>query len=437
VIRCATALLALLTLGPPASAGGDAAEPVDLLADGLDAWAYSDDTQADAWTLEDGVLRTTGKPNGYIRTKANYDSFVLELDILHEKRGNSGVLLRGTGPDKVWPKSIEAQGMKDNLGDIFLIGGFKADAGDRLKGRRIPKLHETNEKPVGEWNHYAITLDGDALELRVNGEPQNKVAGVERGPGFIGLQSEGVPVRFKNLKLTPIKRDSAERASARVPEDQPIVLFNGTDLTGWSGKPEFWRVEDGAIVGQTTRDKKTKGNTFLIYTGDESLDTPPTFGDFELTFEWKLEGKNNSGVQYRGQHRGNFVVGGYQYDIQNNVDQHAKLYDEKGRGRIAMPLERVTMTEAGEKRVTGNTVEDSALKAAFKHGDRWNAGRIVARGHVLLHDVNGVLCIELKDEDDKAREMTGIIALQLHAGAPMTVRFRNIRLRDLSIETAD
>ena len=70
-----------------------------------------------------------------------------------------------------------------------------------------------------------------------------------------------------------------------------ISLFNGTDLTDWQGDERFWRVEDGAIVGQTTTDNPTKKNTFLVYTGD-------TVDDFELRFSYRVKG-GNSGVQYR------------------------------------------------------------------------------------------------------------------------------------------
>lgn len=69
------------------------------------------------------------------------------------------------------------------------------------------------------------------------------------------------------------------------------ALFNGKDLSGWDGLSQFWRVENGAIVGQTTEDNKAPHNTFLIYRGG-------SFGNFEMRFQYKVDGQN-SGMQYR------------------------------------------------------------------------------------------------------------------------------------------
>jgi hypothetical protein len=109
------------------------------------------------------------------------------------------------GEDKVWPKSIEAQGMFKNMGDIFNIGEFpmKTDPA-RTKGRHTPKMHPTNEGGVGEWKVYEITLDGGNLEIAVNGLVQNTATECWETPGKICLQSEGAEVEFRNIVLVPI-----------------------------------------------------------------------------------------------------------------------------------------------------------------------------------------------------------------------------------------
>ena len=98
----------------------------------------------------------------------------MKLEFRHITKGNGGVLLRITGDDKVWPKSIEAQGMLGNVGDIFTIDNFplKADPA-RTTGRHTKKMNASSEKPLGGWNQYEIKLDGGNLELRVNGLIQN------------------------------------------------------------------------------------------------------------------------------------------------------------------------------------------------------------------------------------------------------------------------
>jgi hypothetical protein len=116
--------------------------------------------------------------------------------------GNSGVLLRVVGPDQVWPKSIEAQLESRSAGDIWNIGDFPMRAEpSRTDGRHTTKVSPTNEKPLGEWNNYAILLDHGRLELRVNGEVQNVAQDCEVVAGKIGLQSEGAHIEFRNIRI--------------------------------------------------------------------------------------------------------------------------------------------------------------------------------------------------------------------------------------------
>ena len=128
---------------------------------------------------------------------------MLRVQVRHLSKGNGGVLVRMVGEDKVWPKSVEAQGMSDHLGDIFTIGGFPLQTG-RSRGRYTPKLHPSNEKPLGEWNIYEIILDGGDLEIKVNGLVQHCGTDCSEMPGKICLQSEGSQMEYRNIVLIPI-----------------------------------------------------------------------------------------------------------------------------------------------------------------------------------------------------------------------------------------
>jgi len=160
------------------------------------------------WSVKDGVLQCAGRPIGYIETIELYDNFVLELDWRFDPakgEGNSGVLLRTIGDDKVWPKSMEAQLHSKNAGDFWNIEEYKATVdAKRTDGRHTVKLHETNEKPLGEWNHYRIVVNQGTIELWVNGLLQNVATGVEVNKGRIALQSEGAYIEFKDIVLHPI-----------------------------------------------------------------------------------------------------------------------------------------------------------------------------------------------------------------------------------------
>lgn len=214
----------------------------------------------------------------------------------------------------------------------------------------------------------------------------------------------------------------AAAGAARAADTDPsfVPIFTGTSLDGWEGKPEFWRVEDGVIVGETTAEQPTKGNTFLIW-------RQGLVDDFELVLKYRLR-NHNSGVQYRSKDLGGFVVGGYQADIHEG-QYTGILYDEKGsRGIVTQRGQRVTVGPDGAKKPGEPIGDAAALLKKVKPGD-WNEMRIVARGNVLQHFINDELMSETIDDQPDKRSFQGVLALQLHAGPPMKVEFKDIRLR--------
>ena len=171
----------------------------------LSGWTVPFENCKDTFSVKDAAIDVTGKPAGYIRTEKDYTNYVLRVQIRHIRKCNCGVLVRMTGQDKVWPKSIEAQGMKDNMGDIWNIDQFPMKAAeDRTKGRRTVKMHETNERPVGEWNQYEIYLNQGDLKIYVNNLLQNEATDCQVVPGKICLQSEGGAIQYRNIVMIPI-----------------------------------------------------------------------------------------------------------------------------------------------------------------------------------------------------------------------------------------
>ena len=162
------------------------------------------------WSVVDGVVHCNGKERGYMRTKEQYSDYRLRLQWRFPgEPGNSGVLLHIQLPDMVWPKSIESQLHHENAGDFWVIEGAEfeehADPDNkRVNGRRTIKLHDSSEKPVGEWNQYEIVCDGDTIKSYVNGVLQNEANGCSITKGYIGLQSEGAPIQFREIILEPL-----------------------------------------------------------------------------------------------------------------------------------------------------------------------------------------------------------------------------------------
>jgi hypothetical protein len=213
----------------------------------------------------------------------------------------------------------------------------------------------------------------------------------------------------------------------------PKPLFNGKDLTGWEGNTELWTVKDGVITGQTTAEKPVSGNTFLIWKGGE-------VADFELTFKYRMTPGNekkfvNSGVQYRSKvvDLKNWVVAGYQADFEYGTKYSGILYEEKGRGILAERGQKVTITQGAEPskpkiEVTGETGKSEDIQAAIDK-DGWNEYRVVVSGNHLQHFINGKATVDVTDETAEGAKK-GILALQLHAGAPMKVEFKDLILTE-------
>ncbi|MES2657807.1 MAG: DUF1080 domain-containing protein [Verrucomicrobiota bacterium] len=222
-------------------------------------------------------------------------------------------------------------------------------------------------------------------------------------------------------------------ASATLAPAAEKKLFNGKDLTGWKGQSEFWSVKDGAITGQTTKEVPVKENTFLIWDGE--------VGDFMLTLKYKIvdengkaDGFGNSGIQYRGKvvNPAYSVVAGYQADFEVGKTYSGILYEEKGRGILAQRGQEVVISESEDPNkpkieVTGEAGKSDEIQAGIKPGD-WNEYKIVARGGHLEHFINGKKTVDVTDKTAVGAK-TGVLALQLHAGNPMTVQFKDIVLK--------
>ena len=177
----------------------------------LKGWhIYLKDADADpksVWKVQDGELWCSGNPVGFLRTKEEYSDYKLVLEWRWlEKPGNSGVLLGMSSEEKIWPLCMEAQLMHTRAGD-FVGMGCDFNENKNTKGafiRYAPRMNDSSEKELGGWNKYEIVCKGDTIEVTVNGQLQNKATGVSLHKGYIGLQSEGVPIMFRNIKLTPL-----------------------------------------------------------------------------------------------------------------------------------------------------------------------------------------------------------------------------------------
>ena len=280
-----------------------------------------------------------------------------------------------------------------------------------------------------------------------------------RGPIIAALAFEdrtGFESMFNGSSLAPgeeqARAEAAKREQERLAEEarakaagQPVEAGRGrgrgrggvggaqiSRFQDWDGDPQFWRVENGVIVGESTPEKRVGPNTFLIWQGGAP-------GDFELKAEIRMN-STNSGIQYRsrlipasqgqagGQPGHRWRLAGYQMDMDFGNVYPGQLYEEAGRGFLA---ERGTMTyiaQDGTKSKIGDLKTDAEIKAAFKPGD-WNQFHLIARANTLVHIVNGIVTAVCVDDDLKGRSLGGLIGFQLHTGDPMKLELRNLAIK--------
>lgn len=216
-------------------------------------------------------------------------------------------------------------------------------------------------------------------------------------------------------------------------------MFDGKTLKGWEGDTRFWKVENGAIVGEEAEDNKSllTANTFLIWQGGQP-------SNFELEAKYRISENGNSGVQYRSEIVSGVPFGmkGYQLDIDGGNVYTGQNYEERARTILAFPGQKVKLPEvsgsvneyAKKNQWTASIVDGSlgnrdSLRALIREG--WNSLKIVANGYHLQHYINGVLMCDVTDDDIVNRKPKGLIGLQLHAGHVMKVEFKDLRIRKL------
>jgi hypothetical protein len=212
-------------------------------------------------------------------------------------------------------------------------------------------------------------------------------------------------------------------------------IFDGT-LKQWDGDPEFWRVEGGALIGESTQEHVVKENTFLIWRGGEPR-------DFELKLQFRIN-STNSGIQFRSVRvaqgtpdgepkvEGKWVLKGYQADIDFANQWTGQIYEERGRGFLAMRGQAVYIPDGATRPKTIGVLQQGAddLKRIIKIND-WNHVHIIARGNTMTQILNGTVTSIVIDDDTKNRAMSGLIGFQLHVGPPMKAEFRDIWLKRL------
>ncbi|WP_276167329.1 3-keto-disaccharide hydrolase [Zobellia alginiliquefaciens] len=248
---------------------------------------------------------------------------------------------------------------------------------------------------------------------------------------------------FVNSQSCIEKKQTFSESKNKVPKqnDGFVDIFDGETLAGWKGDTNYWRVENGNLVGEVTPETLLKRNTFIVWQGNQP-------SDFELKLEFKITEAGNSGINYRSNLIDTipYALKGYQADIDGLRKYTGQNYEEKKRATLAYRGESVHIKSEDNPEASGSlkaniknncwqsrevvgSLEDSdSLKTKIKSED-WNKMHLVIKGNRLQHYVNGFLMSDVLDNDTVNRKLKGYLGVQVHVGPPMKVEFRNIRLK--------
>jgi putative heme-binding domain-containing protein len=237
--------------------------------------------------------------------------------------------------------------------------------------------------------------DGNSIQLQTETElltlPKSQITFQKQQD--ISMMPEGLIAGLKNDEVRDLVAylGTSRQVPMLATKQNQNGLFNGKDLTGWSGDAKLWRVENGEIVGKTS--EGLKHNAFLF--------SDMASADFRLTLKMKLTpNEANSGIQFRSSSLPDGEARGYQADA--GKGWWGKLYEENGR--------KLLWDKSGEQHAKPN---------------EWNDYEIVAVGPRVRTYINGKLCVDLDDPDGAKR---GVFGLQIHSGGPTEVRFKDIKL---------
>jgi hypothetical protein len=293
-----SALLLLLAIGCSSSPKTDADGFVPLF-NGKDFTGWKQVNCApETFRVEDGIIISTGKPTGVMRTERMYENYVIELDWMHMKKGgNAGLFVHsGAFPAKGTPftKGHEIQvldgdspdGVWTGHGDVFSIHGatFEPDRA-HPKGwmRCLPSEKRAN--PFGQWNHYRVTVNDGAIKLEVNGKEVSGGTKCKPRKGYICLESEGSECRFKNIRIKELPSTNPPAEEVAEADQGFKSLYTGLDFRGWkvgSEGPDDWKSRDWRFEGS--------GKGGVLYTEKK-------YGSFLMIFDWQAPRKGRPEIR--------------------------------------------------------------------------------------------------------------------------------------------
>jgi hypothetical protein len=357
------------------------------------------------WKVIDGNLVNDGQ-GVYLTTDREYGDIELLIDYKTVPKADSGIYLRGTPQVQIWDSTEESK---------FQIGADKGSGGLWNNSAGAPGKDPLvlADKPFGQWNHFRIVQVGARTSVWLNGEMVVDHAIMENfwdrelplfRNGKIQLQTHGGEIQWRNVFIREIEAEEANQILAAQYAENYVPLFNGQDLSGWTGSLDSYEVVDGSI-----QCKSGKGG--VLHTAQE-------FADFDVILEFQLPPGGNNGLAIRYPGSGDAAYGGMceLQILDDNSEKYATLdprqYHGSAYGMVA------------------------AQRGFLRPQGEWNFQHVSVKGSTIRVELNGTLILDA--DLSKVEEFMGD---RPHPGKDRTtgsfgfaghsdpVRFRNIAIQ--------
>ncbi len=369
------------------------------------AQAKADEDMRAHWKVVDGVLCFDGKGHSLCTAK-DYGDFEMFVDWKIEAGGDSGIYLRGSPQVQIWDTASRNVGAQVGSGGLY----------NNKKGPSKPL--KMADQPVGQWNTFRIIMIGELVTIYLNDVLVVENVAMENywerdkpiyPVGQIELQSHGSQLYFRNVFIREIPREKSKNKLTEKEKSKGFVrLFNGRDMTGWTGDTKGYSAKDGKIVLDP---KLSSGN---LYTVGE-------YGDFILRFEFRLTPGANNGLAIRTPLSGNPAYEAMELQIlDNTAPKYKELKPYQFHGSIygVVPAKRGYLKPIGE----------------------WNSEKVIAKGRRIKVILNGVTIVDADIEEASTpktmdgRDHPGLKRDKGHigfCGHGDYLEFRNLRIKSL------
>ncbi|MBN9385817.1 MAG: DUF1080 domain-containing protein [Chitinophagaceae bacterium] len=366
--------------------------------------AANEKTKGD-WVVKDRLLIFTGHGEN-LATEKKYRDIEMYVDWKITEKGDAGIYLRGSPQVQIWDTSRREVGAQVGSGGLY----------NNQKNESKPLVVADNK--IGEWNRFHIIMKGEKVTVWLNGILVTDNITLENYwdrsiPIFpeeqIELQAHGTYVAYRNIYLRELHPGEPTVLTEAEKKEGFISLFNGLDLSQWTGNTTGYLVKDGVV--EVAPEAGGGGN---LYTKEE-------FSNFIYRFEFQLTPGANNGIGIRAPLEGDAAYVGMEIQVlDNEAPKYKDLHPYQYHGSVygVIPAKRGYLLPTGQ----------------------WNKEEIIARGNKIKVILNGTVILDgdIKEESKNGtmdhKEHPGLLRPTGHLGFlghGDIVRFRNMRVKKL------